>query len=79
MRQSADADIDPEGDASAAPEAAISDEEATVLSNSIIDAKQDLVREEVDADSATGSGAIFEEFGIQHARTESKAVESQDE
>jgi len=61
MRESADADIDPEGDVSAPPEAAISDEEATVLSNSIIDAKQDLVREEVDADSATGSGAIFED------------------
>jgi Rne/Rng family ribonuclease len=61
LRESADADIDPEGDVSAASEAAISDEEATVLSNSIIDAKQDLVREEVEADSATGSSAIFED------------------
>jgi len=61
LRESADADIDPEGDVSAAPEAAISEEEATVLSASLIDAKQDLVREEIDADSPTGSGAIFED------------------
>jgi Rne/Rng family ribonuclease len=63
VRESAEADIDPEDDAplpSEASEAPISDEEATVLSNSIIDAKQDLVREEVEADSA-GGGALFED------------------
>jgi Rne/Rng family ribonuclease len=38
----------------------ISEEEATVLSTSVIEAKQDLVREEVSADSASG-GALFEE------------------
>jgi ribonuclease G len=41
-------------------EAEISDEEATVLSTSVIEAKQDQVREEVEADAASG-GAIFEE------------------
>ncbi|HXT24566.1 MAG TPA: Rne/Rng family ribonuclease [Candidatus Eisenbacteria bacterium] len=61
FRESANADIDPEDDVSAVAEAAISDEEATVLSSSLIEAKQDLVREEADADSATGSGAIFED------------------
>jgi len=63
VREAAEADIDPEDDAPLALEAsdvAISDEEASVLSTSIIDAKQDLVREEVQADSAAGS-AIFEE------------------
>ena len=38
----------------------ISEEEATVLSTSVIEAKQDLVRQEVVAKSASG-GAIFEE------------------
>jgi ribonuclease G len=38
----------------------ISEEEATVLSTSVIEAKQDLMREEVHADSASG-GAVFEE------------------
>jgi len=60
IRTAASADIDPEDEVSAAPEAPISEEEATALSNSIIDAKQDLVREEVEADSASG-GAVFEE------------------
>jgi Rne/Rng family ribonuclease len=41
-------------------EADISEEEATVLSTSVIEAKQDLIREEVSADSASG-GALFEE------------------
>jgi ribonuclease G len=61
IRESIAADIDPEDDTVAAPEARITDEEATVLSNSIIDAKQDLVREEVESAASAGSGAIFED------------------
>jgi Rne/Rng family ribonuclease len=53
--------LDAEEEAAAVQEASISDEEATVLSNSIIDAKQDLVREGVEAASSAGSGAIFED------------------
>jgi len=62
VRESAEADIDPEDDAplSETSEVSISDEEAADLSTSIIDAKQDLVREEIEADSAAG-GAIFED------------------
>jgi ribonuclease G len=59
IRESLEGDL--EADTAATPEASISDEEATVLSNSIIDAKQDLVREEVEAASSAGSGAIFED------------------
>jgi len=63
VRGAAEADIDPEDEAPLAPEGPdvhLSEEEATDLSTSIIDAKQDLVREEVEANSATGGG-IFEE------------------
>jgi ribonuclease G len=63
IRAAASADIDPEDEVSPGSEpseAPISDEEATVLSASLIDAKQDLVREEIEADEAVG-GAIFEE------------------
>ena len=60
IRSAASADIDPEDEVSPASEAPISEEEATVLSASLIDAKQDLVREEVHADPA-GGGAIFED------------------
>jgi Rne/Rng family ribonuclease len=63
IRKAASVDIDPEDEVSAGsepPETPISDEEANVLSSSLIDAKQDLVREEIEADEAVGS-AIFEE------------------
>jgi Rne/Rng family ribonuclease len=63
IRESVAADIDPEDEVSSSADVHISDEEATDLSTSIIDAKQDLVREGAEADSAAGSGAIFEEEG----------------
>src|SRR5262249_9910666 len=81
IRGSADADIDPEDEARLGPEASdvhISEEEATVLSNSIIDAKQDLVREEVEADSAAG-GALFEEEIEEDVEEDEEEVELDDE
>ena len=81
VRESAEADIDPEDDAPLAHEASdvhISDEEATVLSNSIIDAKQDLVREEVEADSAAG-GALFEDDVEEDMEEDEEEVEHDDE
>ena len=78
IRESVAADIDPEDEVSAAGEVPISEEEATVLSTSIIDAKQDLVREEVDADAAAG-GAIFEEDEIEEDQEEIELDEEESE
>jgi len=78
IRESVAADIDPEDEVSAAGEVPISEEEATVLSTSIIDAKQDLVREEVDADAAAG-GAIFEEEEIEEDQEEIELDEEESE
>jgi len=56
----ASADSESSESESSREEVDISEEEATVLSTSVIEAKQDLVRQEVVAKSASG-GAIFEE------------------
>src|SRR5262245_52706655 len=75
VREAADADIDPEDDAPLAAEAsevAISDEEASVLSTSIIDAKQDLVREEIEAGSAADS-ALFDEDDVEEDEEEAES------
>jgi Rne/Rng family ribonuclease len=45
----------------AAAESDLSDDEANVLSSSLIDAKQDELREEAEADAEAGSGAVYEE------------------
>src|SRR5690242_7099684 len=42
-------------------ESELSEEEADVLSSSLIDAKQDEVRDDVEGDSEAGSGSVFEE------------------
>ena len=77
VRESLAADIDPEDDMASATEDRISDEEATVLSNSIIDAKQDLVREEVEAATSAGGGAIFEDEEDEQDEIESELEEQE--
>jgi Rne/Rng family ribonuclease len=81
VREAADADIDPEDDAPLGAEAsdiAISDEEASVLSTSIIDAKQDLVREEIEAGSAADS-ALFDEEDVAEEEEEAESELDEEE
>src|SRR5215813_1300342 len=56
----------------------LSDEERTTLSSSLIDAKQDEVREVVSADSAAG-GAVFEEDELEDEEELSEAEEVDEE
>jgi len=67
------------GGAETAPEVDISEEEAKLLSASVIEAKQDLVRQEVSASSASGSGAIFEEDEASEEDDEESDEEEPDE
>ncbi|HUI51841.1 MAG TPA: Rne/Rng family ribonuclease [Terriglobales bacterium] len=56
-------------------ESGLSDDEASVLSASLIDAKQDDLREEAESDSEAGSGAIFEEEGDEQDSEEDREEE----
>src|SRR6266404_6528604 len=61
-------------EAESAPEIDISEEEAKLLSTSVIEAKQDLVRQEVSAASTSG-GAIFEEDEAEEDDEEEQSVD----
>jgi Rne/Rng family ribonuclease len=54
----------------------LSDEDTNVLSSSLIEAKQDALRDEAESDSVSGSGAIFEEEGTEE---EEETEEEEDE
>jgi len=56
-------------------ETGLSDDEASVLSASLIEAKQDELREEAESDSVAGSGAIFEEEGDEEESEEDREEE----
>jgi len=56
----------------------LSDEERSTLSSSLIDAKQDEIREVVEADAAAG-GAVFEEDEIEEETEEEELAEGDEE
>jgi Rne/Rng family ribonuclease len=62
-------------------ESDLSEDEASVLSSSLIDAKQDDLREDADADAVAGSGAVYEEdereSEAERAEEEEEAGESE--
>jgi ribonuclease G len=70
---------DKASEAETAPDVDISEEEAKILSTSVIEAKQDLLRQEVSASSTSGGGAIFEEDEAAEEDEESEEEESVDE
>ncbi len=57
----------------------LSEDEANVLSSSLLDAKQDELREEAEADSVSGGGAVFEEEETEEETEEADEVEEEEE